>query len=76
VVVLCFRYLIEQMDEAQILAIDREGDVVNCGVTQYVCAEEEASKPRFKLVRYNFTSPLVLDGAPVTSAKDQSFAPR
>ncbi len=35
VVVMCLRYLIENMDEAQILAIDREGDVANCGVTEY-----------------------------------------
>jgi 2,3-bisphosphoglycerate-dependent phosphoglycerate mutase len=77
VVVLCFRYLIENLDEAQILAIDREGDVVNCGVTEYVC--EPATAPdaaRMRLVRYNFSAPLEREGAPVTSAKDLSFAPR
>ena len=35
VIVNCFRYLFERMTEAQILAIDREGDVPNCGVTFY-----------------------------------------
>jgi len=34
VVVLCFRYLIEEMTEEQVLAIDRDADVVNCGVTE------------------------------------------
>ena len=36
VVVLCLRYLLETLDEQQILAIDREGDVANCAVTEYV----------------------------------------
>jgi broad specificity phosphatase PhoE len=35
VIVNCMRYLIECMDEAQILAIDKRGDVPNCGVTSY-----------------------------------------
>jgi probable phosphoglycerate mutase len=34
VVVLCMRYLLENMDEARILAIDAEGDVANCAVTE------------------------------------------
>ncbi|MEZ7273264.1 histidine phosphatase family protein [Sphingobium sp. 10 DY56-G10] len=35
VVVLCLRYIIENMDEAQILDIDQDGDVANCSVTEY-----------------------------------------
>jgi broad specificity phosphatase PhoE len=35
VIVNCFRYLLERMDERTILAIDREGDVPNCGITEY-----------------------------------------
>ena len=35
VVVLCLRYIIENMSEDQILAIDREGDVANCAITEY-----------------------------------------
>jgi broad specificity phosphatase PhoE len=33
VIVNCFRYLLERMDEATILAHDRAGDVPNCSVT-------------------------------------------
>jgi len=77
VIVLCFRYLIESLDEARILEIDREGDVVNCGVTEYVCDPgNEPGAARMRLVRYNFAAPLELEGAPITSAKDISFAPR
>src|SRR3546814_13704485 len=35
VVALCLHYIIEEMDEAQILAIDRAGDVANCAITDY-----------------------------------------
>ena len=35
VVVLCFRYILEELDEAAVLAIDKEGAVVNCGVCEY-----------------------------------------
>ena len=35
VIVNCLRYLLERLDEEQILAIDRLGDVPNCGITSY-----------------------------------------
>jgi broad specificity phosphatase PhoE len=35
VIVNCFRYLLERLDEDAILAIDRDGDVPNCGITEY-----------------------------------------
>jgi 2,3-bisphosphoglycerate-dependent phosphoglycerate mutase len=77
VVVLCFRYLIENLDERRILAIDQEGDVVNCGVTEYECGPEKGpGGSRMHLRRYNFSAPLREGGAAVTSAKDLSYAPR
>ena len=44
VVVLCMRYLLENMDEETVLAIDAEGDVANCAVTEY--SLEPAKKRR------------------------------
>jgi broad specificity phosphatase PhoE len=35
VVIYCLRYIIENMDEDQILAIDAAGDLPNCSVTEY-----------------------------------------
>ena len=35
VVVLCFRYILEELDEQQILAIDRQAEVLNCGICAY-----------------------------------------
>jgi len=60
VVVLCLRYLLENLDEAQILAIDAKGDVANCAVTQYRAAARAGS---MRLVRYNFVAPLREAGA-------------
>ena len=35
VVVLCLRYILEEMDEAGVLAIDAAADFANCGVCEY-----------------------------------------
>ena len=66
VVVLCLRYLIERMTEEEILAIDREGDVANCSVTEYVHQPGSG----LLLRRYNFLNPLLEEGAPVTAEPD------
>ena len=77
VVVLCLRYLLEELDEARILAIDRKGDVANCGVTEYVYQEGERSKSgALILTRYNETAPLEQEGAPVTTAPDAKVGAR
>lgn len=49
VVVLCLRYVIEQLTEEEILAIDREGDVANCSITEY----RLNAGGTLELVRYN-----------------------
>ena len=76
VVVLCLRYLIEELTEEQILAIDKQGDVANCAVTEYRFDPSRPPDGCLKLVRYNFTAPLEREGAPVTSAPDAKVAAR
>jgi probable phosphoglycerate mutase len=71
VIVLCLRYLIDELDEKQILAIDAEGDIANCGVTEYVL-----DGARLVLERYNFSAPIEEEGAPVTKEPDVQKAPR
>lgn len=71
VVVLCLRYVLEDLDEARLLAIDSAADVANCSVTEYAF---EAGEPR--LLRYNFTTPLEAEGAPVTAAPDKPVGPK
>jgi probable phosphoglycerate mutase len=76
VVVLCLRYILEELDEATVLAIDKEGDVVNCGVCEYAFEPDDARDCVPQLVRYNFAAPLAREAAPVTSAPDAMVATR
>ncbi len=76
VVVLCLRYLIEGMTEDEILAIDREGDVANCGVTEYAFDPRQGSSGKLVLQRYNVVAPLTRAGAPVTAEPDATGAAR
>ena len=53
VVVLCLRYVIENLTEEEILAIDHQGDVANCSVTEYRFDPEGPQGGALHLVRYN-----------------------
>ena len=76
VVVLCFRYLLDQLSEAQLLEIDREKDVANCGVTTYVVTRDAQGFSKLGLRSYNVVTPLEEAGQPVTQAPDAKVAPR
>ena len=76
VVVLCLRYLLEGMTEDEILAIDRDGDVANCAVTEYAFDPAQGHSGRMRLQRYNFVAPLAEAGAPLTSEPDANLAVR
>ena len=76
VVVLCLRYLIENMTEQQILAIDALGDVANCSVTEYALDPAKAPTSQLVLQRYNFVAPMVREGTPVTAEPDANVAAR
>jgi 2,3-bisphosphoglycerate-dependent phosphoglycerate mutase len=70
VVVLCLRYLMECMTEAQVLAIAAEHDVANCGVTSYAFNASAGRRGKMELQRFNFVAPLVEAGADVTTRRD------
>ncbi|WP_376088482.1 histidine phosphatase family protein [Roseomonas sp. CCTCC AB2023176] len=74
VVVLCMRYLLERMSEDEILAVDREGDVPNCGVTEYAHDPAQGAGGGLVLRRYNFVAPMLRAGTPVTAAPDARAA--
>jgi 2,3-bisphosphoglycerate-dependent phosphoglycerate mutase len=76
VVVLCLRYILEEMDEAQILAIDKQGDVLNCSICEYEFESDATPGCEPKLVRYNLAAPLIEDNAPITSEPDAMVAAR
>jgi broad specificity phosphatase PhoE len=76
VVVLCLRYVIENLTEAEILAIDKEGDVANCAITEYRLDATRAHDGKLMLARYNVTAPMEQEDTPVTAAPDEMVAAR
>lgn len=70
VVVLCLRYVIEQLTEQEILAIDSANEIANCSVTSYEVDPGLGTVGKLVLDRFNFVAPLEDEGAPVTSKPD------
>jgi broad specificity phosphatase PhoE len=75
VIVNCFRYLLEGLDETAILAIDRQGDVPNCSVTEYGFTGRDEQR-RFQLCRANFIPAELEATAAVTVAADTPAGPK
>jgi broad specificity phosphatase PhoE len=73
VIVNCMRYLLEDLDEHEILALDRKGDVPNCGVTSF---EHDPLSDGMVVDLVNFVAPLREAGAPVTTEPDAMVAPK
>lgn len=71
VTVNCMRYLLENLDEAQVLEMDRRGDVPNCAVTSY---EHDPLSEGMVVDLVNFIAPLRKAGAPVTMEPDALVA--
>jgi 2,3-bisphosphoglycerate-dependent phosphoglycerate mutase len=69
---LCFRYLLEDLDEAGILAVDQAGDVANCSLTCYEVGTDAHGRSKLKLATYNFIAPLEEGGAEVTAQVDEA----
>jgi broad specificity phosphatase PhoE len=76
VVVLCLRYVIENLTEAEILAIDRQGDVANCAITEYRFDPAAGKDGNLVLARYNVTAPMQAEATQVTAEPDKMVAAR
>ncbi len=76
VIVNCFRYLLERLDEQQILDIDRMKDVPNCSITSYEFDPGAGKNGKLALRLVNFVAPLEQAGATVTVAPDVPVAPK
>src|SRR5436190_15099072 len=70
VVVLCFRYIREELAEAAILAIDRQAEVLNCGIAVYEFEPDAKGLCVPALELWNHGAPLEEEGARKTSAPD------
>ncbi len=76
VIVNCFRYLFERMDEQRILDVDRAADVPNCSVTSYEYDASIGKNGKLVPRLVNFVAPLQQAGAPVTQEPDALAAPK
>jgi broad specificity phosphatase PhoE len=76
VIVNCLRYLLERMDEEQILALDRAADVPNCSVTSYAFDPTRGTNGKLMPQLMNFVVPLEETGTPVTMEPDMPAAPK
>jgi len=74
VIVLCFRYLLERLDEQEILAIDREGDVANGSITSYRF-DASANHGRGGLVLESYNSTTALEHAGVVITAEPTAQP-
>ena len=70
VVVLCFRYILDALDEAEILSIDRQAEILNCGIAAYDFDHDSKGVCVPELSLWNYGAPLEAEGAPKTSAPD------
>jgi broad specificity phosphatase PhoE len=75
-VVLCFRYLLECMTEAEVLSISQQQNVANCGVTTYEYDPRAGKHGKLVLRSYNFVAPLAEAGAEITRGPDVPIAPK
>ncbi len=70
VVVLCLRYLLERLNEEQVLAIDRAGEVANCSITTYRYDPAQGRHGKLILEEYNDVSHLEEAQEKVTATPD------
>ena len=70
VVVLCMRYILEELDEQRILTIDREAEILNCGICAYDFEADEKGFCTPSLSLWNYGAPLEAEGAAKTSEPD------
>ncbi len=70
VVVLCIRYILEELSEADILAIDKQADILNCGICAFDFEPNHLSLCVPRLVIWNHAAPLESEGTPQTAEPD------
>jgi 2,3-bisphosphoglycerate-dependent phosphoglycerate mutase len=70
VVVLCMRYILEELEEAEILRIDKQAEVLNCGIAAYDFDPDPQGVCVPKLVLWNHGAPLDEEGTPKTAEPD------
>lgn len=76
VVVLCLRYILEELTEEQILAIDRQAEILNCGIAAYDFEPNAQSLCVPTLALWNHGAPMEAEGTPKTAEPDMMTGSR
>jgi broad specificity phosphatase PhoE len=67
VIVNCFRYLLDRLDEQQILDLDAAGDIPNCSINSWEFDPARGRHGKLAPRLINFVVPLQEQGTPVTA---------
>jgi 2,3-bisphosphoglycerate-dependent phosphoglycerate mutase len=76
VVVLLVRYVLESMDEQQVLEVDRQAEVANCSLTTYRHDPSVGVHGGLRLEAYNEVGHLAAEDEQITAEPDVPGAPR
>ena len=76
VVVLCFRYILEELDEQAILGIDKQAEVLNCGIAAYDFAPDAQGMCISERALWNYGVPFEEEGTAKTSEPDAVLGTR
>ena len=76
VVVLCMRYILEELTEQQILAIDKQAEILNCGIAAYDFVPNHLSLCVPTLALWNHGAPMEEQGTPKTAEPDMMTGSR
>ena len=76
VVVLCLRYILEELTEAQILAIDKQAEILNCGIAAFDFVPNEQALCVPTLALWNHGAPMEEQGTPKTAEPDMMTGSR
>ncbi|MBA3666412.1 MAG: histidine phosphatase family protein [Sphingomonas sp.] len=67
VVVMCMRYILEEMTEEQILALNKQGEIMNCGIAAFDFEINTQSMGVPALAMWNFGAPMEAEGMTMTA---------
>jgi broad specificity phosphatase PhoE len=76
VVVLCMRYILEGLTEQDILKIDKQAEILNCGIVRYDFEPDAKGVCVPKLEVWNHGAPLDAEGAQKTAEPDMMTGTR
>lgn len=76
VVVLCMRYILEELTEQDILQIDKQAEILNCGIVRYDFEPGAGGVCVPKLDIWNHGAPMEAEGAPKTAEPDKMTGTR